>query len=94
MTNIKTVKELDLRINKSDIHGLLTTIEEIENKVKLKNILCKTLALQLEEKDSPFEIKKNARTVRLNLSMLNYSRNYLAVKFALDHPSDEKNEIL
>ena len=72
---------------------MLTTIEEIENKVKLNNILNKTLTSQLEVKDSPEEMKKNARTVRLNLSMLNYSRNYIAVKFALDHPSDVKNKI-
>ena len=89
--NMKKIKEIDLRIKKCDAHGLLTTIEEIENKVKLKSILIKTLKAQLEEKDNPIEMKKNARMVRLNLSMLNYSRNYEAVKFSQEHPSDEKN---
>ena len=89
----KNMQEINLEVKKWDIHSLLSTIEEIENKIKLNNILNKTLTSQLEEKDSPEEIKKNARTVRLNLSMLNYSRNFIAVDFAHDHPSDIKNKL-
>ena len=91
VVNTKKIKEIDLSVKKCDVHGLLTTIEEIENKVKLKNILVKTLKAQLEEKDNPIEMKKNARMILLNLSMLNYCRNYEAVKFSQEHPSDDKN---
>ena len=69
----KNNQEINLEVKKWDIHSLLSTIEEIENKVKLNNILNKTLTSQLEEKDSPEETKKeckNSQTKFVNAELL------------------------
>ena len=83
---------VNLEVRKTDVFSLLLTIEEVENKIRLNKILTKINAKDNEEDDEICQ-RNDSRAVRLLLSMLNYSRNFAAVKFAQDHPSDEKNQI-
>ena len=83
--------EISLEVRKTDIFSLLLTVEEVENKIRLNKILTKIN--DHNEIDEELSQRDDSRSVRLLLSMLNYSRNFAAVKFAQDHPSDEKNKI-
>ena len=86
--------EISLHLRKSDIFSVLLAIEEIENKIKLNKILNKIVTPGEKEKEDDEEsLIQDSREIRLMLSMLNISRNFAAVKFAQDHPSDEKNTI-
>ena len=83
---------VNLEVRKTDVFSLLLTIEEVENKIRLNKILTKIISKDNQENDA-VEAKKDSREVRLLLSMLNYNRNFAAVQFAQDHPSDIKNTI-
>ena len=85
----KKIPQINLNVKKWDWHSLLSTIEEIESKIKLQSILSKNSS----PSPWPTESLKNSREIRLNLSMLNWSRNFTAIKYALDHPSDDKNNL-
>ena len=89
----KKIPMINLNVKKWDVHSLISTIEEIESKIKLKNILNKTTVADHQDNNSTQECIKNSREIRLNLSMLNISRNLVAVEYSQAHPSDEKSNL-
>jgi hypothetical protein len=82
--NSSQFSEIKLEVLKWDICALLRTIEEIENKVKMLNILHQT-----SSSDSKFCEK----FIKHQFAMLNFSRNYIAIQYAQENPSNERNKL-
>jgi hypothetical protein len=75
----------DLKIKKCDISALLKAIEEIEKRIKMEKILEEH---KEEKKDDEAENENAIKALRYQFSLLNFNRNFIALTYALDNPTD------
>jgi len=77
----------DLKILKLDISALIKAIEEIENRIKMEKILTRNKKQKLKETVDNDEENRD-RMIRQQFSMLNFNRNFIALNYAIENPSD------
>lgn len=90
----------ELKVMKWDISALIKVIEEIEKRLKMEQILDKkkqekkTERIQPEdEEEEQSKMSAMDKLIKQQFSMLNFNRNFLAIKYAQSHPTDERNKI-
>ena len=90
---LSQAQEDDLKVLKIDLPALIKAIEEIENRVKMEQILNKNkLNRQNEVFNQAEELSQQHRMQQF--SMLNFKKNNVALKYAQDNPSEEINQVL
>ena len=81
---------INLEVLKCDIFALLKTIEEIENKINMNKILKSSDMSKYSEKIGQTDPEKY---IRNQFAMLNFNRNFIAIKYAQSNPSDLRNNL-
>ena len=85
--------EEDLKVLKIDLPALIKAIEEIENRVKMEQILHKNKSNKENEVFQGAEELAQKHRMQ-QFAMLNFNKNHIALKYAQNNPTDEKNQIL
>jgi len=75
------------QIVKCDINAFLKAIEEIEKRIRMEQILLNGKEDNQQKRGHAAEMD---RSVRHQFSMLNFKRNYSAIKYAQEHPSNHR----
>ena len=90
---LSQAEEDDLKVLKIDLPALIKAIEEIENRVKMEQILNKNKSNKQNEIFD--QVEGLAQQHRMQqFAMLNFKKNNFALKYAQNNPSDETNQVL
>ncbi|CAI2387331.1 unnamed protein product [Moneuplotes crassus] len=88
---VHRISDIDLSVLKCDINSLLRTLEEIQNKVKM-NMILSCNGEEIRKEDLSKTQVNNEKFVRQQFSMINFGRNFTAVEYSLNNPSDPLNK--